>query len=319
MRQITIGRLTSNNVCLNDKSVSRNHCILTVHSDGRCELTDCNSTNGTFVNGNRIRGTVMLRPNDYVRVGNQQLPWRNYIYGNGVFEGTVGSGNSGGSNQSGGAVNTTGSPRNANGLIWGVVGGLVLVTITLVLSLTGVFKGSNPSYDPMTDPMLNDGGSGVRTNVPGAQNGGSNTNGTTTTSYTDGNSTTTVISSPGETMTIVDTKTRQTFEGHWVFQNECYVFELNLNQQGDQLYGSYSYADNRAYMDDEPDNSIRGSVSGNTATVRFHSAARGGGGKATMTLQSDGTLKWKFKEADDDNQYLFDYIVPDLSILKKKK
>ena len=88
MRRITIGRLSTNDVCINDRSVTREHCILTVHSDGRCELTDCNSTNGTFVNGNRIHGTVPLQPNDYVRVGNQQLPWRNYIYGDGVYGGS---------------------------------------------------------------------------------------------------------------------------------------------------------------------------------------------------------------------------------------
>lgn len=301
MRQITIGRLTSNNVCLNDKSVSRNHCILTVHSDGRCELTDCNSTNGTFVNGNRIRGTVMLRPNDYVRVGNQQLPWRNYIYGNGVYEGTVGSGNSGssgssgGSNQSGGAVNTTGSPRNANGLIWGVVGGLVLVTITLVLSLTGVFKGSNPPHNPMTDPMLNDGGSGVRTNVPGAQNGGSNTNGTTTTSYTDGNSTTTVISSPGETMTIVDEKTPADFSGKWYYENDAYAFSLFLRQNGKVLTGDYCGQSLVGEHIDFMEDNVQGNINGHTATLRLQSGWDDEGKKGTfkITLQSNGTILWE--------------------------
>lgn len=306
MRRITIGRLSTNDVCINDRSVTREHCILTVHSDGRCELTDCNSTNGTFVNGNRIHGTVPLQPNDYVRVGNQQLPWRNYIYGDGVYGGSGGSHRNGGSSISRGAINTTGGNKNTTGLIWAIVGGLVLVCVLLVLSLTGVFDGEETSHDPMTVEG---------SNVPGEQNGTTPSN-TTTTTYTNGNTTTSVISSPGETMTIVDNK--KPFEGEWEFQNECYVFQLNLFQQGDQLYGSYAYVDNRGYMDDEPDNSIRGTLSGNTAAVSFHSAGREGGGKATITLQSDGTLKWRFKEADVDNNYLFDYIVPDLSILKKK-
>ena len=50
------------------EQVSRHHCAFTV-DDFTVRLRDLGSTNGTFLNGERIRGEVMLKSGDHVRVG----------------------------------------------------------------------------------------------------------------------------------------------------------------------------------------------------------------------------------------------------------
>lgn len=79
MKVITIGRSTENDVVINDPKVSRHHFQVIQHDDGRYTLSDFGSTNGTFVNGQKIGGEVYLYDNDIVRVGNTTVPWRMYF------------------------------------------------------------------------------------------------------------------------------------------------------------------------------------------------------------------------------------------------
>src|ERR1700747_923999 len=68
---ISIGRSESNHFRLNDGAVSRQHC--TIHQvDGRYELLDLNSHNGTFVNGIPVRRKA-LQHGDAIRVGRSEL------------------------------------------------------------------------------------------------------------------------------------------------------------------------------------------------------------------------------------------------------
>lgn len=50
----SIGRASDNNVSIDDEKMSSKHADLTITQDGQYVLTDLNSTNGTFVNGQRI-------------------------------------------------------------------------------------------------------------------------------------------------------------------------------------------------------------------------------------------------------------------------
>lgn len=66
--QAIVGRLETNDVSVNDKSVSREHAKLSRLRDGYV-LEDLDSTNGTFVNGHRITEPVLLQPGDAVTFG----------------------------------------------------------------------------------------------------------------------------------------------------------------------------------------------------------------------------------------------------------
>ena len=68
--QLTIGRDSSNGVAINDAEVSRRHARLNFQG-GKYVLEDLGSTNGTFVNGQRLAGPVVLKPGDVVSLGEQ--------------------------------------------------------------------------------------------------------------------------------------------------------------------------------------------------------------------------------------------------------
>lgn len=71
---LSIGREASNNIVLNDKMVSRKHAILFIAEDGRVQIKDLGSSNGTFVNGNKI-STEVLNAGDIVKCGTTFLNW----------------------------------------------------------------------------------------------------------------------------------------------------------------------------------------------------------------------------------------------------
>ncbi len=68
--QLTIGRDSSNGVAINDAEISRRHARLNFQG-GKYVLEDLGSTNGTFVNGQRLAGPVVLKPGDVVSLGEQ--------------------------------------------------------------------------------------------------------------------------------------------------------------------------------------------------------------------------------------------------------
>ena len=68
--QLIIGRDSSNSVAINDAEISRKHSRLSFQG-GKYVLEDLGSTNGTFVNGQRLAGPVVLKPGDVVSLGEQ--------------------------------------------------------------------------------------------------------------------------------------------------------------------------------------------------------------------------------------------------------
>lgn len=65
---ISLGRDITNDIVINDPEVSRHHCRLTRTSTGYM-LEDLGSTNGTFVNGQRLAAARPLAHNDMVGLG----------------------------------------------------------------------------------------------------------------------------------------------------------------------------------------------------------------------------------------------------------
>src|SRR5918998_6810634 len=66
--EFTIGREPGVDLVINDGKASRKHAALKPLPDGRATLYDLGSSNGTFVNGQRIQSTV-LNGNEQVQIG----------------------------------------------------------------------------------------------------------------------------------------------------------------------------------------------------------------------------------------------------------
>ncbi len=68
----TIGRAPRADFVLDAAMVSRLHCRLTASAAGELEVVDLDSTNGTFVNGRRVRRSG-LADGDRLKVGRVEL------------------------------------------------------------------------------------------------------------------------------------------------------------------------------------------------------------------------------------------------------
>ena len=72
-RSVVIGRHPECDVVLRDGSVSGRHARIALTRDG-FRVEDLGSTNGTFVNGQRITRPATVRPGDTIQTGN--ATWR---------------------------------------------------------------------------------------------------------------------------------------------------------------------------------------------------------------------------------------------------
>ncbi len=70
----TIGRKAENDIPIGDEAASRFHAEINYDQAGNViTLTDLGSTNGTFVNQERLTKAVTLHPNDQIRIGQHTL------------------------------------------------------------------------------------------------------------------------------------------------------------------------------------------------------------------------------------------------------
>lgn len=76
----SLGRHPNNTIQLLDKIVSKEHCILE-QRDGHFILRDLGSLNGTYVNGERVRGETLLKHGDEIALGSTRA---RYDDGSGV-------------------------------------------------------------------------------------------------------------------------------------------------------------------------------------------------------------------------------------------
>ncbi len=65
---LTIGRNDGNSIVLNDQHVSGNHAKVVVRND-LLLIEDLDSTNGTYLNGNKISGKMKLTNKDEIKIG----------------------------------------------------------------------------------------------------------------------------------------------------------------------------------------------------------------------------------------------------------
>jgi hypothetical protein len=69
---VAIGSHPSNDVVLDDTTVSRRHATIT-RKEGRHELADLGSTNGTYVNGRQVRKPTLLTSGDEIKFGSVRM------------------------------------------------------------------------------------------------------------------------------------------------------------------------------------------------------------------------------------------------------
>ncbi len=69
---ITIGRSKSADLVIDNDSVSRSHVRFAL-KDGKYELEDLGSRNGTYVNGSKIEGSVLVTSSDVIQIGKFML------------------------------------------------------------------------------------------------------------------------------------------------------------------------------------------------------------------------------------------------------
>jgi pSer/pThr/pTyr-binding forkhead associated (FHA) protein len=73
---ITIGRAPDSTIVLDDDYVSHRHAQLTPDNKGRWVLEDLGSTNGTYIDRQRITGPVLVGPGVALRIGKTVLEMR---------------------------------------------------------------------------------------------------------------------------------------------------------------------------------------------------------------------------------------------------
>jgi len=68
-----VGRETGNTMAIDALGLSRRHAEFSEDISGRLRVADLNSTNGTFVNRERITGSYLLAENDIIHFGNTEF------------------------------------------------------------------------------------------------------------------------------------------------------------------------------------------------------------------------------------------------------
>lgn len=68
----TIGRVDDNTFPIAEASVSSHHCEILLRGTD-IVVNDLNSTNGTFINGDKITGEAVLKPGQILRLGQVEL------------------------------------------------------------------------------------------------------------------------------------------------------------------------------------------------------------------------------------------------------
>jgi hypothetical protein len=71
-KTLNIGRNIQNNLVIKLPNVSSRHCSITLLEDNTYLIEDFDSTNGTFVNGKRVK-QILLNPDDLIELGGFEL------------------------------------------------------------------------------------------------------------------------------------------------------------------------------------------------------------------------------------------------------
>lgn len=68
-----IGRSRAASLKINDDSLTKKHCSISIKDNGEVIVSDLNSTNGTYINGKRIEQAVVIKLEDQVCAGDVEI------------------------------------------------------------------------------------------------------------------------------------------------------------------------------------------------------------------------------------------------------
>lgn len=74
-RKLNIGRSINNDIIIQNEYISKNHARLEKR-EGKYYISDLNSSNGTFLNGKQILGTVELNNRNIIKMGNIEFEFK---------------------------------------------------------------------------------------------------------------------------------------------------------------------------------------------------------------------------------------------------
>ena len=307
MKVITIGRSSENDVPVSDPKVSRHHLQIVQHDNGSYTLSDFGSTNGTYVNGQRVYGEIILSPNDIVRIGDTTLRWNVY------FKECVGRRP---------AIdipehdnlefnNSSASESNTRTIVLSFVA-ILVVGVILVLAFVWMFnRGDNNTPEPRI--YKNDIGSNVSVEANGEEIRVPIEDGKREVSNVE-NSSPSVYSD-------LD------LSGEWVMEesdeNGYGYFRLYLIKQNNgRTTGIYTcevedYDEGESLKDVSGENTIKEiskSDNPNMILVEFYSGSLGGQGTAYIIKYDDNNIGWKRLSDAGEN---VEYVVPPRARLKK--
>ncbi len=75
--EVVIGRVQSNDIVLPQRNVSKKHSKISLQPDGQVVVIDLKSTNGTYVNGQKINGVFKLSSSDKLFIGDFVIQAKN--------------------------------------------------------------------------------------------------------------------------------------------------------------------------------------------------------------------------------------------------
>jgi pSer/pThr/pTyr-binding forkhead associated (FHA) protein len=80
--RLRIGRGIDNDMRIEGRYVSRYHCCI-LTADDECALEDVHSTNGLFVNGQKVLDRYRLRDADVIQLGEHEIHYADLRRGSG--------------------------------------------------------------------------------------------------------------------------------------------------------------------------------------------------------------------------------------------
>jgi len=111
--------------------------------------------------------------------------------------------------------------------------------------------------------------------------------------------------SPAATPTTIPTSNPSVpvdFTGNWY--DSASLFSLDLSQTGDQLQGTHGVVAQNGNKIDSLDNSIKGSIQADKATIIFQSSFASDTGTAQITFIDANTIYWKIITPPSGEYYL---------------